>query len=71
VSNARYEALFVSLDVDLAISNGVLNLTLDKHAAFAELARVIRPDGALVAADLLVIETIPQKILANTDAWST
>ena len=56
---------------DLAISNGVLNLITDKQAAFAELARVIRPDGALVAADLLVIETIPQEILANTDAWST
>jgi arsenite methyltransferase len=56
---------------DLAISNGVLNLIPDKRAAFAELARVIRPDGALVAADLLLIETIPPEILANTDAWST
>ena len=56
---------------DLVISNGVLNLVPDKPAAFSEIARVLRPEGALVAADLLVIETIPPEVLANTDAWST
>ena len=56
---------------DLVISNGVLNLIPDKEATFAELARVLRREGALVAADLLVIETIPPDVLANVDAWST
>ena len=56
---------------DLVISNGVLNLVPDKNAAFAEIARVLRPEGVLAAADLLVIETIPPEVLANTDAWST
>ena len=56
---------------DLVISNGVLNLVPDKPAAFGELARVLRKDGVLAAADLLVIETIPPEVLANTDAWST
>jgi len=56
---------------DLVISNGVLNLIPDKAAAFSEIARVLRPGGALAAADLLVIETIPPEVLANTDAWST
>jgi arsenite methyltransferase len=56
---------------DLVISNGVLNLIPDKGAAFAEFARVLNPGGALVAADLLVIDTIPADVLANTDAWST
>jgi SAM-dependent methyltransferase len=56
---------------DLVISNGVLNLVPDKQTAFMELARVIRPEGALVCADLLVIETIPPEVFANTDAWST
>jgi arsenite methyltransferase len=62
---------FEDSSYDLAISNGVLNLIPDKQAAFAELARVIRPEGALVAADLLLIDTIPPEILASTDAWST
>lgn len=56
---------------DLVISNGVLNLVPDKQAAFSEIARVLRPNGALAAADLLVTETIPPEVLANTDAWST
>jgi arsenite methyltransferase len=56
---------------DLVISNGVLNLIPDKQTAFREIARVLRPKGALVAADLLVTETIPPEVLASTDAWST
>jgi arsenite methyltransferase len=56
---------------DLAISNGVLNLIPDKKAAFSELARILKPEGTLVAADLLVIEEIPEEVLASKDAWST
>jgi len=56
---------------DLVISNGVLNLTPDKGAAFRELRRVLRTGGALVAADLLVEESIPEEVLQNMDAWST
>jgi arsenite methyltransferase len=61
---------FKSYSFDMAISNGVLNLLPDKRSAFTELARVLRSGGALVCADLLVIETIPPEVLANTDAWS-
>lgn len=56
---------------DLVISNGALNLVLDKPAAFQEIYRVLRPGGIFAAADLLVIETIPAEILARADAWST
>jgi arsenite methyltransferase len=55
---------------DLVMSNGVLNLVPDKRSAFAELARVLRSGGAMVCADLLVMETIPQEVLAGMDAWS-
>ena len=57
--------------VDLAISNGVLNLVPDKLRAFREIARVLRPGGILAAADLVVIDTIPADVLARADAWST
>lgn len=56
---------------DIVISNGVLNLVPDKKAAFSELARVLRPDGILAAADLLVMEKIPPEVLSSKDAWST
>lgn len=56
---------------DLIVSNGVLNLIPDKQAAFSELARVLKPGGALAAADLLVMEEIPAEVLKSKDAWST
>lgn len=69
---ARIEALpFADGAFDLALSNGVLNLVPDKAAAFAEIARVLRPGGALAAADLLVTDAIPDAVLASADAWST
>jgi arsenite methyltransferase len=56
---------------DLVISNGVLNLLPDKQSGFMELARVLRPGGKLVCADLLTTETVPESILTTNDAWST
>lgn len=55
---------------DLVISNGALNLVPDKDAAFGEICRVLRPGGAFAAADLLVVESIPETVLASEDAWS-
>ena len=56
---------------DLVISNGVLNLVPNKESAFREIARVLRPEGNFVAADLVVVESIPEETLASMDAWST
>jgi arsenite methyltransferase len=65
------EALpFEDASFDLVISNGVLNLVPDKDAAFHEIARVLRDDGDFVAADVIVMETIPEDVLKNLDAWS-
>jgi ubiquinone/menaquinone biosynthesis C-methylase UbiE len=62
---------FANCYFNLAISNGVLNLAPDKHAAFEELARVLQPGGVLVSADLLLIEDLPTEALKDVDAWST
>lgn len=69
---ASAEALpFEDASFDLVISNGVLNLVPDKRTAFREIARVLQPGGDFVAADLVVLEDIPETIAASLDAWST
>jgi arsenite methyltransferase len=66
------EALpFEDASFDVVISNGVLNLVPDKDAAYREIARVLRPGGDFVAADLVILETIPEHVLSSKDAWST
>jgi arsenite methyltransferase len=65
------ELPFDDASFDLVISNGVLNLVPNKESAFREIARVLRPEGTFVAADLVLVETIPEDTLASMDAWST
>jgi len=64
------ELPFDDAALDLVISNGVLNLVPDKAAAFAEIARVLRPEGTFIAADLLVVDAIPGDVLESLDSWS-
>ncbi len=56
---------------DRIVSNGALNLVPDKDAMFAELRRVLRDGGLLTVADLLVVESVPDSVLASMDAWSS
>jgi SAM-dependent methyltransferase len=55
---------------DVVISNGVMNLAPDKEAAFAELARVLRPGGRLLIGDLLVEKPVPESAKAKIDLWT-
>lgn len=54
---------------DVVISNGVLNLTPDKAAALAEMARVLRPGGRLQLGDILVQKAVPDGAKRNIDLW--
>lgn len=56
--------------VDVAISNGVINLSARKSRVMAELHRVIRPGGRLCVTDLVVEHELPPEILANGAAWA-
>ena len=51
---------------DLVVSNCVLNLSADKRQTFAEILRVLRPGGRLVAADV-VCESEPSAAILNDD----
>lgn len=55
---------------DLVISNGVFNLVPDKHAAFQEVARVLKPGGRLQMADICVEKPIPEGAKRDIDLWT-
>ena len=56
--------------VDVVISNGVINLSPDKAAVFAETARVLKPGGRLAIADIVSDHQLPETISCNADLWA-
>jgi arsenite methyltransferase len=56
--------------VDVALSNGVVNLSPRKSRAFAEIFRILRPGRRMVVADIVVDEDLPPEILTNAAAWA-
>lgn len=59
-----------SASVDVAISNGVLNLAPDKRRAFSEVFRVLRPGGRFLYADIVVASELPETLRRDIDLWS-
>jgi ubiquinone/menaquinone biosynthesis C-methylase UbiE len=55
---------------DVIISNGVLNLMPDKPAVFKEMARVLKRDGRLQIADILVERAVPAGTKRNINLWT-
>jgi SAM-dependent methyltransferase len=61
---------FADDSFDVVISNGVVNLSAEKTAVFAEAARVLRPGGRLVVADIVSGKTLPERVVCNADLWA-
>lgn len=55
--------------VDLAISNGVINLVVDKPAVFRELYRVLKPGGWIQFADIVIDQDLSEKARNDIDLW--
>jgi SAM-dependent methyltransferase len=56
--------------VDVAISNGVINLCPDKIAVMREVHRVLKPGGRFQIADIVVHKEVPQDAKDDIDLWS-
>jgi SAM-dependent methyltransferase len=55
---------------DVVISNGVLNLVPDKAAALTEMHRVLRPNGRLQLADIVLARDVPEASKADVSLWT-
>ncbi|MFV1962581.1 MAG: methyltransferase domain-containing protein [Acidimicrobiia bacterium] len=56
--------------IDLVISNGVLNLMVDKHGAYKQIARVLKPGGRFQIADICVDKPVSDKAKRDIDLWT-
>jgi len=55
---------------DVVISNGVINLAVDKPQVFGEIARLLRPGGKMAIADIVTEVALPETISCNTTLWA-
>ncbi len=55
---------------DVVISNGVINLCVDKQPVFAEIFRVLRPGGRLQFADIANGRPVPAEAMRDIDLWT-
>lgn len=57
--------------VDVVISNGVVNLSADKDATFAAIARALAPGGRLALADIVSERPLTEAITCNAELWAS
>ena len=55
---------------DCVISNGVINLSPDKAAAFAAAARSLRAGGRLALADIVSERQLPEGVTCDASLWA-
>jgi arsenite methyltransferase len=70
-----HESLIESLplpdaEVDIVISNGVIDLVPDKDAVFAEIDRVLKPGGRLQFADVVIHTEVSEDARKRIDLWT-
>jgi len=66
----RLESLPIAdASVDAVTSNCVINLVPDKAAVFAEIARILKPQGRFAIADIVLDAPLPTSIVADVSAY--
>ena len=55
--------------IDVALVNGIFNLSPDRGAVFLHLARVLKDDGSVYAAELILNGSEPQSTQCDLTNW--
>jgi arsenite methyltransferase len=55
---------------DVVISNGVINLAVDKPKVFREAARLLKASGRLAISDIVTEVQLPDGIVCNATLWA-
>lgn len=55
---------------DVVISNGVVNLAMDKGAVFREAARLLKRGGRLALSDIVTEVQLSESIVCNSNLWA-
>jgi ubiquinone/menaquinone biosynthesis C-methylase UbiE len=61
---------FPDASFDVVISNGVIDLTPDKDAVFAEIFRVLRAGGRIQIADVTIQQPVSEEGRRKIDLWT-
>ena len=56
--------------VDVIISNCVINLSTDKAKVFREAWRVLKPGGALMVSDIVLLKDLPDYLKGSVEAYA-
>jgi SAM-dependent methyltransferase len=61
---------FADASFDVVMSNGVINLAVDKLRVFRDAARVLRPGGRLALADIVSGKPLKERTRRNVELWA-
>ena len=57
--------------IDVAISNGVINLSFRKRRVFREIFRTLKPGGRISITDIVSAKQLSQSIVNDPKLWAS